>query len=124
MDHQKTLLQLSSALQVLWEGQNISPLYRERVEPIDSRSDEVHFTFTFDEEGVADQLIRAARSLASLGPESWLPSDHPLAADFQQGEHILFKVRKSLVVSHLYWAVSFILRSPDEGYSLVEDVQE
>lgn len=124
LKRQEKLQQLNIALQGLWDGLNVTPRYVERVEPIDPRDDEIHFTFTFEEEDIADQLIRAARSaLASFGAEYWLPHYHPRAAQFRQGEHMQFKVRKSLIVSHLYWGVSFILCEPDEGYSLVEDHQ-
>jgi hypothetical protein len=124
MDQQMKLQQLSEALQGLWDDLKITPSYVSRVEPIDPQDDEIHFTFTFEEEDVADQLIRAARrTLASFGPEYWLPEYHLGAAQYRQSEHIQFKIRKSLIVSHLYWAVSFILCAPEEGYSLTEDTQ-
>ncbi|MNF34348.1 hypothetical protein D3C85_798250 [compost metagenome] len=124
MDQQKKLQQLSETLQGLWDDLKLTPSYGERVEPIDPRDDKIHFTFTFEEEELADQLIRAARrTLASFGPEYWLADYHPSAAQFRQGEHMQFKVRKSLIVSHLYWGVSFILCAHEEGYSLVEDTQ-
>ncbi|MBX4139555.1 hypothetical protein K1567_27090 [Pseudomonas sp. S5F11] len=124
LKRQEKLQRLNVALQGLWEGLNITPRYVERVEAIDPRDDEIHFTFTFEEEDIADQLIRAARrTLASFGAEYWLPHYHPGAAQFRQEEHMQFKVRKSLIVSHLYWGVSFILCEPEEGYSLVEDHQ-
>ncbi|MBV7547487.1 hypothetical protein KW849_14440 [Pseudomonas sp. PDM26] len=124
MDQQKKLLQLSESLQRIWDDLKLTPSYSERAEPIDPRDDEVHFTFTYEEEELADQFIRAARrTLASFGPEYWLPDSHPLAAQFRQDGHIQFKVRKSLIVSHLNWGVSFILCDAEEGYSLVEDTQ-
>jgi hypothetical protein len=124
MDQQNKLQRLNAALQGLWDDLKIIPRYVERVEPIDPRDDEIHFTFSFEEEDFADQLIRAARrTLASFGPEYWLPDHHPHAAQFRQAEHMQFKVRKSLIVSHLYWGVSFILCTPEEGYSLTEDTQ-
>ncbi|MBO8305175.1 hypothetical protein [Pseudomonas aeruginosa] len=122
LKRQEKLQQLNVALQGLWDDLKITPRYVERVEPVDSRDDEIHFTFTLEEEDIADQLIRAARrALASFGAEYWLPHYHPRAAQFRQGEHMQFKVHKSLIVSHLYWGVSFILCEPEEGYSLVED---
>lgn len=124
MVQQAKLRRLSESLQGLWDNLKLTPTYSERVEPIDPTGYEVHFTFTFDEEDLADQLIRTARrTFASFGPEYWLPDYHPSAAQFRQAEHIQFKVRKSLIQSHLYWGVSFILCAPDEGYSLVEDTQ-
>ncbi|EMA3568486.1 hypothetical protein L4P64_004474 [Pseudomonas aeruginosa] len=124
LKRQEKLQQLNIALQGLWDGLNVTPRYVERVEPIDPRDDEIHFTFSLEEEDIADQLIRAARrALASFGAEYWLPHYHPRAAQFRQEEHMQFKVRKSLIVSHLYWGVSFILCEPEEGYSLVEDHQ-
>lgn len=124
MDQQTKLKQLSKALKGLCDDLKLTPSYDERVEPIDPRDDLVHLTFKLDEEEQADQLIRAARrTLASFGPEYWLPEYHPRATNFRQCEHMQFKVRKSLIVSHLYWGVSFILCAPDEGYSLVEDTQ-
>lgn len=124
MDQQMKLKQLSEALQGLWDDLKLTQSFGERVEPIGPLADEIHFTFRHDEEDLADQLIRAARrTLASFGPEYWLPDYHPGAAKFRQSEHIQFKVRKTLIVSHLYWGVSFILCTPEEGYSLVEDTQ-
>lgn len=124
MDQQIQLQKLSKALEVICDALNLSPSYLQRVEPLEPRSDHIHLTFTFDEEELADKLIRTARrKLASFGPEYWLPDYHPSAAQFCQTEHMQFKVRKSLIVSHLYWGVSFILCAPNEGYSLLEDSQ-
>jgi hypothetical protein len=124
VDEKNTLQQLNEALQELWGDLKFSTSYIERVDPIDPRQAEIHFTFTFDEEDLADQLIRAARSkLASFGPEYWLSDSHVGAAQFRQDGHIAFKAHKSLILSHLYWGVSFILCAPGESYSLVEDSQ-
>lgn len=124
MDQQQKLHQLNGHLQGLYADLGIPHHFTERVESIDPRDDMIHLTFTHGEEDHADQLIRAARrSFASFGPEYWLPDNHPGAAQFRHTEHMQFKVRKSLIVSHLYWGVSFILCGPDEGYSLVEDTQ-
>ncbi|MEB0222046.1 hypothetical protein [Pseudomonas sp. AB12(2023)] len=124
LERQEKLQQLNVALQGLWDGLNVTPRYVERVDPIDPRDDEIYFTFTYEEEDLADQLIRAARrTLASFGPEYWLPDYHHRAAQLRQGEHMAFKVYKSLIRSHLYWGVSFILCKPEQGYSLVEDTQ-
>lgn len=124
MDQQQMLHQLNGHLQGLYADLGIPHQFTERVESIDPRDDMIHLTFTHGEEDHADQLIRAARrSFASFGPEYWLPDNHPGAAQFRHTEHMQFKVRKSLIVSHLYWGVSFILCGPDEGYSLVEDTQ-
>ncbi|MBD9427951.1 hypothetical protein IB232_21680 [Pseudomonas sp. PDM15] len=124
MDQQIKIQQLSNALEEICDALNISPSYLERVEPLEPQGDHIHLTFMFEEEELADQLIRAARrKLASFGPEYWLPDYHPGAAQFSQTEHMQFKVRKSLIVSHLYWGVSFILCAPNEGYSLLEDTQ-
>lgn len=124
MTQQKKIQELNVALQMLWADLKLTAIFKERVEPISQNDDHIHFTFTYDEEEDVDQLIRAARrTLASFGPEYWLPDSHTGAAQFRQGEHIQFKVRKSLIVSHLYWGVTFVLCAPEEGYSLVEDTQ-
>jgi hypothetical protein len=118
------LLRLSDSLQALCADLKLDPRYAARVEPIGPRDNQVHLTFTFAEEEQADQLIRAARrTLASFGPEYWLPNSHPQAAQFRQDAHIQFKVRKRLIKSHMYWGVSFILCDPEEDYSMVEDIQ-
>jgi len=124
MDRQNRLQLLNEHLKGLYAGIGIDGSYAQRAEPIDQRDDYIHLTFTFDEEEYADRLIRSARrSLASFGPEYWLPDYHPGAAQFRQSDHIQFKVHKSLIRSHLYWGVSFILCAPEEGYSLYEDTQ-
>ncbi|HBN8046990.1 TPA: hypothetical protein ACG5BG_002993 [Pseudomonas aeruginosa] len=103
MDRQQKLHQLSDRLQALCADLNLGALYADRLEPIDPRDNEIHLTFALAEEEQADQLIRAARrTLASFGPEYWLPDSHPQAAQFRQDAHIQFRVRKSLVQSHLY----------------------
>ncbi|HBP4970067.1 TPA: hypothetical protein L5627_006005 [Pseudomonas aeruginosa] len=124
MDRQNKLHLLNEHLKELYSGLDIDGDYSRRADPLDQRAEQIHLTFTFHEEGHADSLIRAARqSLATDGPEYWLPDYHPGAAQFRQTEHIQFKVRKSLIRSHLYWGVSFILCAPEEGYSLLEDTQ-
>lgn len=124
MDQRDKLGLLDDALQQVWARLELDIAYAERVEPVGPRDDEIHFTFNFSEEDTVDRLIRAARrTLASFGPEYWLPDDHPQAADFRQSGHLAFKVRKCLIRSHLYWGVSFCLCEADEGYSLIEDTQ-
>lgn len=98
--------------------------FAERAEQVESNDKNVHLTFTYDEEDQVDKLIRSARtSIASFGPEYWLPEHHPGASRFLQSAHMPFKVRKSLVRSHLYWAVTFTLIDAETGYSLLEDTQ-
>ncbi|MFG8764943.1 hypothetical protein ACEOVB_29560 [Pseudomonas aeruginosa] len=124
MNSQSKLYLLNEHLKELYGSLGIDGNYSQRVDPLDERAGEIYLTFTFNEEEYADSLIRAARqSFASFGPEYWLPDNHPGAAQFQQSGHIQFKIRKSLIRSHLYWGVSFILCAPDEGYSLLEDTQ-
>lgn len=119
MSRPEQLHQLKESLQRLCAGLQI--VYAERAD--DPLDDEITLTFTYGEEALADQLIRAARvTFASFGPEYWLPDSHPAAAQFRQSEHLQFRVCKSLIVSHLYWSVSFILCDPEEGYSLVENI--
>ena len=124
MPQQNGIQELKVALQKSWAGLNLTAVFEERVEPVSQNDDHIHFTFDYDEEEQVDQLIRTARrTLARFGPEYCLPESHRRAAQFQQDEHIQFKVRKSLIVSHLYWGVTFMLCGPEEKYSLVEDTQ-
>ncbi|MFU4911794.1 hypothetical protein ACM7ZU_29960 [Pseudomonas aeruginosa] len=124
MDSQSKLHLLNEHLKKLYAGLDIDGDYSRRVDPLDYLAGEIYLTFTFHEESYVDNLIRAARqSLASFGPEYWLPDNHPGAAQFRQSGHIQFRIHKSLIRSHLYWGVSFILCAPDEGYSLLEDTQ-
>ena len=98
--------------------------FTNRVEPIDPRDDQIHLTFTYDEEADVDRLIRAARiSFAAFGPENWLSESHVNAVLINQSERISYHVYKSLITSHMYWGVSFILCGPDECYSMLEDIQ-
>ncbi|MDG1581022.1 hypothetical protein [Pseudomonas sp. GOM6] len=107
-----------------FEALGIGSSFEARAEPIQAGDDHIHFTFTFAEEELVDRLIRTARSsFASFGPEYWLPDSHPGSAQFQQDNHLQYRVLKSLIQSHLYWGVSFILCGPNEGYSLVETTQ-
>lgn len=114
------LHQLQEHLQALCSDLQID--YAERAD--DPRDDEINLTFTYEEEAQVDRLIRAARvSFASYGPESFLPESHPGAAQFHQSEQMKFRVHKSLILSHMYWSVSFILCGQEEGYSLLENAQ-
>lgn len=86
--------------------------------------DRIHLEFALQDEERADRLIRAMRvSVASFGPEYWLPDGHPMASNFRREDHMAYRVYKSFIQGRLVWDVAFILCSPDTGYSLVEDTQ-
>lgn len=116
------LQQLHKQLQKLCLSLGLN--YTERADAVDDRREEVHLTFTYDEEDQVDRLIRAARvTMASFGPESFLPESHPNTKQFRHSEQVHYQVHKSLILSHMYWGLTFTLCSPEDRYSVTEDTQ-
>lgn len=110
---------LQSNLQQLCSELGIN--YAEHADPPTDR--EIYLAFRYEEEGLADKLIKEMRiRYASFGPEYWLSKCHPGGFLFRDEEHLQYRVDKSLITSHLYWGVSFILCEGEEGYSLQERV--
>lgn len=88
--------------------------------PVDGH---IYLAFPYEEEDVVDKLIREMRIRhASFGPEYWLANNHPGGFLFRTEEHLQYRVVKALIISHLYWGVSFILCNEEEGYSVKEEV--
>jgi len=124
MSQVKQLGALNERLRSVFVDLGVGASFDGRSEQIQPGDDRLHLTFTYAEEDLVDQLIRTARKrFASSGPEYWLPCTHPGSKQFEHENPVCFRVQKSLIQSHFYWGVSFILCSSDEGYSMVENTQ-